>query len=144
MRTQAKSVTVPRVSIAGVSDSQESYATEMAFMLFPGYVIALKVPLYEGPGTTVTPIQPVPTQADINEGFSLDAFLEARRVHGVDEVFRVVSLHADGGGRLEESREEEGELIWPGCTSYMPSGLLNDQVFSIVDDSTIVIDWDWD
>ena len=50
-----------------------------------------------------------------------------------------MSLHTDGGGCLEESREEEGELIWPGCPSYMPPGLLNDQVIAIVDDSTIVL-----
>jgi hypothetical protein len=80
VRAQAKSVTVPRVSIADISDSQQSYETEMALTLFPGYVIALKVPLYEddGPGS-VTSVEPQPTEADMNgrEGFSVDSFLEA-------------------------------------------------------------------
>ena len=143
MRAQAKSVTVPRVSIADISDSQQSYETEMALTLFPGYVIALKVPLYEddGPGS-VTSVEPQPTEADMNgrEGFSVDSFLEARRVHDVGQVFRVMYIHMDGGARLQESRVEEGELIWPVGSSFMPPGLLNDQVFSILEDSTIVID----
>jgi hypothetical protein len=145
VRAQAKSVTVPRVSIADISDSQQSYETEMDLTLFPGYVIALKVPLYEhdGPGSVeLTSVEPQPTEADMNdrEGFSVDSFLEARRVHDVDEVFRVMYVHMDGGARVQEGRVEEGELIWPVGSSFMPPGLLNDQVFSIVDDSTIVID----
>ena len=62
----------------------------MSFNLFPGYLIALRVPLYDNAVSTVTPVEPQPTATDMNrEGFSLDLFLEMHRVYDVDQVFLV-------------------------------------------------------
>jgi hypothetical protein len=113
----------------------------MSFNLFPGYLITLRVPLYDNAVSTVTPVEPQPTATDMNrEGFSLDLFLEMHRVYDVDQVFLVTHRCDDGGARLEVSKVEEGELVWTGTNDYIPPEILNDQFFTIVDDSTVVID----
>jgi hypothetical protein len=118
-----------------------SSETQMSFNLFPGYLIALRVPLYDNAVSTVTPVEPQPTATDMNrEGFSLDLFLEMHRVYDVDQVFLVTHRCDDGGARLEVSKVEEGELVWTGTNDYIPPEILNDQFFTIVDDSTVVID----
>ena len=101
----------------------------------------MRVPLYDNAVSTVTPVEPQPTATDMNrEGFSLDLFLEMHRVYDVDQVFLVTHRCDDGGARLEVSKVEEGELVWTGTNDYIPPEILNDQFFTIVDDSTVVID----
>ena len=117
----------------------------MSFYLFPGYLIALRVPLYDNAVSTVTPVEPQPTATDMNrEGFSLDLFLEMHRAYDVHQVFLVKHRCDDGGARLVVSKVEEGELVWTETNDYnplyIPPEILNDQFFTIVDDSTVVID----
>jgi hypothetical protein len=97
----------------------------MSFNLFPGYLIALRVPLYDNAVSTVTPVEPQPTATDMNrEGFSLDLFLEMHRVYDVDQVFLVTHRCDDGGARLEVSKVEEATthpLPTPATTHPLPT-----------------------
>jgi hypothetical protein len=136
MCVQAKRVTVPCVQLAVLRDPDV-----IQFFSRVPHPLRVRVPLYDNAVSTITPVAPQPTATDMNrEGFSLDLFLEMHRIYDVDQVFLVTHRCDDGGARLEVSKVEEGELVWTGTNDYIPPEILNDQFFTIVDDSTVVID----